>query len=1247
MTELSLNDSDITTLFNLSAEIFCIINPQGNFEKLNPVWQNLLGWTPEELQSQPWMFFIHPDDVAGTLNSLQHSKPNTPCQFENRFQHKDGLYLWVRWKALCDETGTIFATGTDITSIKRLHRQFSSQPRINTLFSSPSFGIAVVDKQLRFLQINQTLADIHGIQAAQHLGKTYRQALPHLASTVDPLLHKVFRGATKKAATQFITTTDKPENKRYWQLTIFPIEEPNQPLNTAGILVTEITEIKQREQIIHRRLALFEAVSQISTLLDNPNFSPNYILQILGENIGASRGYIFEFTNLGANINNLYQWSAKGISPLLSKQQNLATIDFSWWVDRLVAGEAINISDISTLPDKAGTAAQILREQNIRSRLWVPIKSPTGTLTGLIGFDAIHTPENLLNDASNTWLQNQDILAIQTVSEMLSRANHCKQISTQLNRISRTLKAKTACKQVAQNATNSSELLQQTCRILVEVGEYTNARLCEPATDTANSSKHISANNHLQPLPISLGDAGLSTPKRTFDYSAINPITTTDGNQYSVSLPLVAGEFNFGALNIDANDPYAFQEEEIYALHQLAAEIAQAAARTTTQLISPPSNEQLKARNLQLEEIPIPSLPATNYQFLVPNLLDSKPVLAIPHAIFSTSLDGTYLDFLSAENFEPLIPPNQLIGKKISEVLPHPLGEKILEIIQQVCRTGLDQTFEYQLLVNNQLRSYVVRSLRSFRNEVLSLVQEVPLTVDNNLELKSSLRPILSNQTECQNVAVSNLVEIVIITDRLGNLIYIFPERKTFLGYSTTEIYGLRNIQRLWGDNLYDPTLLTALGETKNLEIYVKDKSGKPRQLLVNIKRHNSDTDTLLYTCWDVSELGCLEGNFRGRFGEQPLKYLQNLKEENSQNFEKIFDEGFQGIALMRRDGRFLKVNSQFSQMLGYTQAELTNLTNTQITHPEDIETDLTLSRLVFAGELPSYTMQKRYVHKNQELVWTIVKLSVIRDGDNKPLYGLAMIENITQRKILETELLELKQEFENRLKERWQQLEAANKEQENFCYAVAQNLQAPLRSINGFCAALLEDNVLALDLTGQHYLQRICNATERMGKLIEDLLSLSKIKYHTVQRVPVNLSYLATEIALSLEQTYATRTSNFQIAENVVTYGDSQLLYLLLEILLKNAIKFSADLPDSNIEFGERMLDGERVYFVCDNGTGFDMAYAEKLFTFFGRLHPETQFEGTGMGLAIAWHIVERHSGRIWVEAAPKKGATFYFTLN
>ncbi|MCT7949450.1 PAS domain S-box protein [Ancylothrix sp. C2] len=1222
MTELSLNNSDITTLFNLSAEIFCIINPQGNFEKLNPVWQNLLGWTPEELESQAWISFIYPDDVAGTLNNLQHSKPDTPCEFENRFQHKDGLYLWLRWRAIRDQTGTIFATATDITPIKRLNRQFSSQRTINTLFSSSSFGVAVVDKQLRFLQINQTLADIHGIKPAQHLGKTYRQTLPHLAPTIEPLLHKVLRARTKNAVTQIVTTTDKPENKRYWQLSVFPIDEPPQPINSLGILVSEITDIKLREKLIDRRLALFEAVSQISTLVGSGNFSPNHILQILGENIGASRGYIFECSAGGTKINNKYEWCSPLTPPLISEEQNLATIDFSWWVNQLAAGESINIADISTLPEVAGTAAQILRSQNIRSRLWVPIKSAIGTLTGLIGFDVIHTPENLLNDTSNTWLESQEILAIQTVSEILSRANHCQEITTQLSRISRILKAKTACKEVAQNATNSTELLQQTCRILVEVGEYSNARLSEPATDPGNNKvKFFSAYNVLPSLPLAVGDTPLSTASLlASDYAPISQITTSNINQSSVSLPLVAGEFNFGNLNIHANDPNAFQEEEINALNQLASEIAQAAARTTLQ----------------------PTFPAPNYA----KFFDSGPVLSQPHAIFSTSLDGTYLDFISAENFEPLIPANELIGKKVSEVFPAPLGEKIIEIIQQVSRTGIDQTFEYQLLINNQLRSFVVRSFRSYRNEVLSFVQELRLRADNNPQLQSSTRLILSNQAEGQNLAISHLIEIVIITDTLGDLIYIFPENKAFVGYSITELYEFKNIQRLWGEILGDAALLTA-GEIKNREVSVKDKGGETRQIIVNINRKNRGDCLWIYTCRDVSKVDLVNKSLLSSLAAKPIKKSQPLLEESTQSFEKIFDEGSQGIAFLRKDGMFLKVNSKFSQLLGYTEAELTKLTNAQITHPEDLETELTLSRLVFAGELPSYTMQKRYRKKNQELVWALVKFCIIRDAEEKPLYALGMIEDITQRKILETELCQLKQEFERRLKERLEHLEKANKEQESFCYTVAENLQAPLRSINGLGAALLEDYLLSLDLTGQHYLQRIRNATEKMGKLIEDLLWLSRIKCHSVERVPVNLSYLATEIAVHLKETFPTRDCNFDIAENLVTYGDFQLLHLLLENLLNNAIKFSAGLAVANIEFGEKLLDGERVYFVCDNGAGFDMAYAEKLFTFFGRLHPETEFEGTGMGLAIARHIVESHSGRIWVDAAPNKGATFYFTLS
>ncbi|HEY9808766.1 MAG TPA: PAS domain S-box protein [Halomicronema sp.] len=1222
MTELSLNNSDITTLFNLSAEIFCIINPQGNFEKLNPVWQNLLGWTPQELYNEPWLSFIHPDDVAVTLNGVENSEPDNPSQFENRFQHKDGLYLWLRWKVLRDQTGTIFATATDITTIKRLHRQFSSQQqRLNNLFSSSSFGIAVVDKELRFLEINQTLADIHGIKPAQHLGKTYRQTLPHLAPTLEPLLNKVLRSRTKTAYSQIITTSDDPENKRYWQLTVFAIEESPQVINCAGILVTEITHSKKQEQLLQRRLALFEAVSQISTLLGSANFSPHHILKVLGEKLDVSRAYIFEFSADTTKINNKYEWCATLTPPLISEEQNLDLIDFSWWVEKLAAGETINIPDISTLPEEVGTAAAFLRGKNICSRLWVPIKNSRGILTGLIGFDALHHPKTLLKDRK-TWLQKQEIIAIQNFSKILSYTQYFQEHKNELSRINRILKAQKACKKIAQNTTNFRDILQQTCHVLVEIGGYNHVCLCETATDTGNpTTNNISSYNLFPGLPMgkNLND----------DNTAISKVISSEDNLVSVSLPLVAGEFNFGFLKIYSKDSNAFQEEEINALYELAYEITQAAIRSNSYN---PYFQDYQPNFIHLNSL---------------QNLNSWPGLSIPNAIFSTSLDGTYLDFLSADNFEPLIPPKQLIGKKISEVLPAPLGEKIIQILQEVYITGIDQTFEYQLFVNNQLRSFVVRSLRSYRNEVLSFVQERCISLDNNHQLPSAHPLILSNQTECKNLAISQLNEVVIFTDNYGNIMYIFPENTEFIGYSTDDIYGLENIQKLWGDNLVDSALLKTLGEIKNLEILVKNKRGENRHLLVDINLKNQESGLWIYVFLDLTELVNKNQQLNRLMSLGNFKFTENFVSKNSQAFDKFFDESFQGIAFLSRNGNFLKVNSKFIQILGYTEAELKNLTHSQITYLEDRETELTLYRLVFAGELPSYTMQKRYRKKNQEILWAIVKLCVIQDCDEKPLYALLMIEDITKSKNLEGKLLQLKQDFDQRLNQSYQQLEVLTRNQEQFCYLMAQNLQKSVKSINGFCEQILESYLLSLDCTGQDYIQHIRHATKRMEQLIEDVLLWSIIKFYTVQPVPVNLSDLATAITGNFKNSYSMLNVNCQITENLVTYGDNKLLHLLLEKLLSNSIKFTRGLSVANIQFGERLLDGKRTYFVSDNGVGFDMAGAEKIFTPFGRLHTETEFEGTGMGLAVAWQIVQRHLGKIWVESVPKKGTTFYFTLN
>jgi len=275
----------------------------------------------------------------------------------------------------------------------------------------------------------------------------------------------------------------------------------------------------------------------------------------------------------------------------------------------------------------------------------------------------------------------------------------------------------------------------------------------------------------------------------------------------------------------------------------------------------------------------------------------------------------------------------------------------------------------------------------------------------------------------------------------------------------------------------------------------------------------------------------------------------------------------------------------------------------------------------------------------------------VLKPIDHKMLFEavndcIARITHERQSKAQNELIRRMNDELEQRVLERTAELEASNRELEAFCYSVAHDLSTPLRGINGFSNILLEEYSDRLDEDGKSYLVRMGSATVRMGQLINDLLELSRVTRRELHRERVDLSHLVHGIVDELREHEPDRQAEFIIAENLEDEGDPILIRLALENLLGNAWKYTSKEPTPKIEFGSRTCNGETVYFVRDNGIGFDMAYVHKLFIPFQRLHGIDEFGGTGVGLASVQRIISRHGGKIWAEGEPKKGATFYFTV-
>ena len=285
-------------------------------------------------------------------------------------------------------------------------------------------------------------------------------------------------------------------------------------------------------------------------------------------------------------------------------------------------------------------------------------------------------------------------------------------------------------------------------------------------------------------------------------------------------------------------------------------------------------------------------------------------------------------------------------------------------------------------------------------------------------------------------------------------------------------------------------------------------------------------------------------------------------------------------------------------------------------------------------------------VSAREQDVSTIARNVALIAGVLVALLGWALwiILQRTAIRPLEAEIGERMQK-ESDLRQRTAELEAANQELESFSYSVSHDLRTPLRAIDGYSHVLSEDYGAVLDANAQEYLARTRAAAQRMGQLIDDLLGLAHVARHNLNRVDTDLSALAHDIFSRLSQAVPQRQVTIHIAEGLRAHADATLMAVVLDNLLGNALKYTAQMPDAQIGFGMQQHDGQAVFFVRDNGIGFDMQFADKLFRPFQRLHG-ADFPGTGIGLATVQRIIVRHGGRIWATAEPGKGAVFHFTL-
>jgi PAS domain S-box-containing protein len=399
----------------------------------------------------------------------------------------------------------------------------------------------------------------------------------------------------------------------------------------------------------------------------------------------------------------------------------------------------------------------------------------------------------------------------------------------------------------------------------------------------------------------------------------------------------------------------------------------------------------------------------------------------------------------------------------------------------------------------------------------------------------------------------------------------------------------------------------------------------------------------------DITERKRVEATLLGQAGE--LARSREELESQGLVLRSVLDSMAEGLVATDEQGKFVIWNQAAERIVGLGPAEMSPEQWSAHYHlylPDAVTPfppeDNPLLRAI-RGETGTAEMFLR----NREQgggIWVEANGAPLRGKDGVAHGGVVAFRDITQRKTDEREIRKLNEELEERVVERTAQLQAANKELEGFTYSVSHDLRAPLRHISGFTKILSEDYGPGMPAEGQCYLQRVEEGAHRMGQLVDELLNLAQVGRRGLTMQLTGLGGVVSDVIQMLEPEAKGRAVEWKMGELPAMACDPVLVRQIFQNLIGNALKYSRPRSPAVIEIGHREIEGKDTIFVKDNGVGFDMKYADKLFGVFQRLHRSEEFEGTGVGLATVHRIVQKHGGRVWAEAGVGKGATFYFTL-
>lgn len=385
----------------------------------------------------------------------------------------------------------------------------------------------------------------------------------------------------------------------------------------------------------------------------------------------------------------------------------------------------------------------------------------------------------------------------------------------------------------------------------------------------------------------------------------------------------------------------------------------------------------------------------------------------------------------------------------------------------------------------------------------------------------------------------------------------------------------------------------------------------------------------------EITGLACYSRNITRQ------KSLQDSLSQSEERFRASFQYSAVGLAIVSLDGKFITVNESLCQISGYTEEELKQLSFQDITHPDDLESDIKSMKELLIGKRETYKIEKRYIHKAKHVIWIQLAVSLVRHKYGEPLHFVSQIQDITQRKRDELHLIALNLN----LNQRAEQLASTNAELEQFAYIASHDLQEPLRMITGFLTQLDKKYKDQLDDKARQYIHFAVDGAVRMRTIILDLLEYSKIGRKEYELDWVNMNELVQEVAQ--KNIWLEEGVQIECNDLPVIYGAKLPLYQVMQNLISNAVKYRKKDEEPRVTITALNNHEYWQFSVTDNGIGIEPQFFEKIFVLFQRLHHKEEYSGTGIGLAICKKIIENHNGKIWVESEYGKGSTFHFIIN